>query len=67
MNIVYGAEMHNWVLECEGIHKVTMTKGMTKVTFIGNDEAIASANRLTKYSMNNYLVQGNVITLKEDI
>ena len=67
MNIIYGAEMHNWVLECEDLESITMTTGMTKVVFTNEDSTKMAFERLKGYEMNNYSMCSNIILVQENI
>ncbi len=67
MNIIYGAEMHNWVLECEDLESITITSGMTKVVFSSESSAEMAFERLKDYGMNHYSMCSNIILVQENI
>ncbi len=54
MNIVYGAEHHNWVIEQTGVIKVTMEDGMTIVDFDQAWQCLKAFTNLKDYGMNYY-------------
>ena len=67
MNIVYGAEHHNWLLEQEGVIKVVMTDGMTEVTFDDKDHCEMAFTNVNDYEMNHYSMCENILLLLPNV
>ena len=54
MYYVFGAEEYNWLLECDGVTKVTMIDSMTIVDFETKQDCIDAFDKLVNYEMNHY-------------
>ena len=63
MDMIYGAEEHNWLLGSRGLIKVIMTENQTTVVFDSHESAVFANNDLDNYEIPNHVVNGNIIVL----
>lgn len=66
MNYIFGAEHYNWLIEQEGVTKVTMIDEMTTVDFKHNKQAEEAFEDLANYDMNHYSMCENRIIINQD-
>lgn len=67
MNYVFSAEHYNWLLEQEGVIKVTMIDDMTMVDFDTVANANGAFNDLANYKMNHYSMCETRILINPDV